>query len=400
MARRPRVAFVAPAVPGREERNGFSSRLHDLLLALVRVADVDLFLPRTADAESPGAVERWRGVDGITLHLTLDAPTRSGIAHRIALVGHHVFGRLPRWSTPRRAPELAQHLAAGGADVLCLHLPVTAHLAVLAPPDVPVIAVLEEGLERSVLAPQERSWLHSQAARLEQRRVERLYRRTGDVATTVVAISTGERDHLAASGVRRDRIVVVPHGVDTSYFEPADPVSEPEYDVGVFAELRFARNLNPARDAFLWSTKHHPDLRWAFVGAIEPADADDLRAAGATVTGRVDDLRPHYASTNVVLVPAVAVTGVKTTLLQAWAMGNPVVTTPESSIGVPAVDGVNLLVGRSTPELVERCAELVASSDLRDQIAAAGRETVCATLDSRSIAATFAELVVSVATVD
>ncbi|HEU5309504.1 MAG TPA: hypothetical protein VFW97_19425, partial [Acidimicrobiia bacterium] len=144
MPRRTRVALVAPAVPGREERNGFSARLHDMLLALLRVADVDLFVPRDSEVTSPAAVEYWRDTNGLTLHLVLDSGARSPIVHRAQRVGHHLFGRLPRWSTPRRAPELARHLEAGNADVLCLHLPVTAHLAALAPADLPVVAVLEE----------------------------------------------------------------------------------------------------------------------------------------------------------------------------------------------------------------------------------------------------------------
>jgi len=129
MEHRARVAFVAPAVPGREERNGFSARLHDMLVELLRVADVDLFLPGTGEVDSPEAIRSWRGVDGMTLHLVLDSGTRSPIVHRTRRLGHHLFGRLPRWSTPRRAPALARHLEAGRADVLCLHLPVTAHLA-------------------------------------------------------------------------------------------------------------------------------------------------------------------------------------------------------------------------------------------------------------------------------
>jgi len=396
MEKRARVAFVAPAVPGREERNGFSSRLHDLLIGLIQVADVDLFIPRTSEAPSPEAVRYWRGFDAVTLHLVLESEARSPIVHRTLRAGHHLFGRLPRWSTPRRAPELARHLKEGKADVLCLHLPVTAHLAALAPADVPVVAILEEGLERGILAPEERSWLHSVAARREGRRVRRLYQRTSERATVVVAISTEEAALLGAGGVDPKRVVVVPHGVDLSYFGPDAAVAEAEFDVAVFGDFRFARNCEPARDAARWAAVHHPGLRWAFVGDIERRDADALRATGATATGRVDDIRPYYAKTRVVLVPAVAVTGVKTTLLQAWAMGKPVVSTPESALGVPAVDGANVLIGRTTPELVERCAQLSMSPELRDELGRAGRQTAVEHLDATKIATDFAKLVTSV----
>ncbi|HEY3672410.1 MAG TPA: glycosyltransferase family 4 protein [Acidimicrobiia bacterium] len=399
MERRPRVTFVAPAVPGREERNGFSSRLHDLLLALLQVADVDLFVPRSSGVDSPAAVDYWRQVEGVTLHLALESEMRSPIVHRTRRVGHHLFGRLPRWSAPRRAPELAGHLEGGGADILCLHLPVTAHLAQIAPADVPVVAVLEEGLERGILAPRERTWFHSIAARREARRVKRLYRRTSERAAVVVAISTEERERLGEAGIDPDHIVVVPLGIDVSYFAPDPTGAEPDLDVAVFGEFRFERNLAPARAAAAWAAVHHPALRWGFVGDIESDDAEALRATGATVSGRVDDLRANYATTKVVLVPAVAVTGVKTTLLQAWAMGKPAVSTPQSAVGVPAVDRENVLIGRTTAELVELCAQLAESPTRREQLGAAGRQTVLEHLDGARIAAEFAQLVTSLASV-
>lgn len=394
-----RVTFVAAAVPGREERNGFSSRLHDLLLAVLAVADVDLFVPITSESDSPEAIRYWRGVKGLTLHLTLDTRPRSPVLHRITRAGHHVFGRLPRWSVPRRAPELEQHLQSGNAEVLCLHLPVTAHLADLAPARLPVVALLEEGLERGVLAPRERSWLHTVAGRTEARRVRQLYKSTSRRAEVVVAISVQERHLLGEAGVDAERIVVVPRGIDVTYFKPEAVSAEPVFDVAVFGDFRFARNLAPARDALLWSAFQQTGLRWAFVGDIAPNDADSLTAAGATVIGAVDDLRPFYADTKVVLVPAVAVTGVKTTLVQGWAMEKAVVSTPQSAVGLPAVEGENVLLGSTTPELVERCAQLSTSETRREHLAAAGRRTVCEELDAGKIAADFAELVISVARV-
>jgi glycosyltransferase involved in cell wall biosynthesis len=331
----------------------------------------------------------------VTLHLVLDSRTRSPIVHRAMRGAHHLFGRLPRWSEPRRAPELERHLEAGNADVLCLHLQVTAHLAALAPADLPVVAILEEGLERGIFKPDERTWLHRFAARNERRRVRRLYERTSARSAVVVAISTEERRYFEEAGIDPGRIVVLPLGIDVSYFEPDISVDEPEIDVTVFGHFGFERNLAPALDATRWAAVHQPSLRWAFVGDIEDGDAHAVRATGVTVSGRVGDIRPYFAATNLVLVPAVSVTGVKTTLVEAWAMGKPVVATPESTLGLPALDGVNVLVARTTPELVEQCARVVASAELRTQLGRAGRQTVLDDLDGRKIANEFASLVTS-----
>src|SRR6185503_3776135 len=97
----------------------------------------------------------------------------------------------------------------------------------------------------------------------------------------------------------------------------------------------------------------------------------------------------------VVLVPATVGTGVKTTLLQAWAMGRPVVATPQSAQGVRAVHGENLLIGRTTADLVTHCADLSMSADRRAHLATNGRETAERDHDVSEIATRFASLVAS-----
>ena len=80
-------------------------------------------------------------------------------------------------------------------------------------------------------------------------------------------------------------------------------------------------------------------------------------------------------------------TGVKTTLLQAWAMRKAVVSTPESAHGVPAQPGVNLLIGRTTPELVAHSAGLVVSPERCEALSSEGRKTAEDELDVRIMAA-------------
>ena len=106
-----------------------------------------------------------------------------------------------------------------------------------------------------------------------------------NVRRSSYAISTEERELLGAAGINPDRIVVMPCGIDLLYFESDAAVTEPAFDVAVFGDFRFERNLAPARDAARWAATHHPGLRWAFVGDVESSDADALRATGATVSG-------------------------------------------------------------------------------------------------------------------
>jgi glycosyltransferase involved in cell wall biosynthesis len=70
--------------------------------------------------------------------------------------------------------------------------------------------------------------------------------------------------------------------------------------------------------------------------------------------------------------------GIKNKILQAWAMGLPVVSTPEGAHGLDARDGENILV-RGTPKAFAQavCALLTSPAE-RERIGAAGRATVCA----------------------
>ena len=110
------------------------------------------------------------------------------------------------------------------------------------------------------------------------------------------------------------------------------------------------------------------------------------------VTGFVSDVRPYYARSKVVVVPSRHGGGVKTTVLQAWAMGCPVVATPFALTSLPAKHGENVLIGETTEELKIHISSLLASPDLRGRLGDAGRRTVCEERDMTIVANRFAHL--------
>jgi glycosyltransferase involved in cell wall biosynthesis len=172
--------------------------------------------------------------------------------------------------------------------------------------------------------------------------------------------------------------------------------TEPDIDIGVFGLMSSARNYEAMLELHAWM-EARPQLfpgrpRWAFVGKAPPPAITVLRSPRVEVTGYVPDLRPHYARTQIVVVPSRFGTGVKTTVLEAWAMGRPVVATPFALQGLPARPGENVLVGDS-PEALARCvAELLAAPALRERLGAAGCRTVRSERDIRVLAVQFADV--------
>jgi glycosyltransferase involved in cell wall biosynthesis len=67
--------------------------------------------------------------------------------------------------------------------------------------------------------------------------------------------------------------------------------------------------------------------------------------------------------------------GIKNKILQAWAMGRPVVATPESLGGLRAVDESNILVRNEPAAFADTVADLILDPVRAAQLGLAGRAT-------------------------
>ncbi len=139
---------------------------------------------------------------------------------------------------------------------------------------------------------------------------------------------------------------------------------------------------------------HHALL----VGA-NPTPAMQRRAAQmdhVTLTGFVPELRSVLRNVTVFLVPIRTGSGTKLKILQAMAMGIPVVTTPMGAEGLPIVKARLGLIADDTEGLVAACRNLLQDPDLRLELAgrarAWARDHASATCLERIVAARLAAL--------
>lgn len=377
---RPAVLAVTAIRPGIGLPNGFAARYAHFLRALdaefslhVAVLDRPTLSPLLAAPDLPAGCRSWDGADG----------AEAGRLRR--LTGRLHRGRtLPTWATTvdsleRRASQSEIALAVGlhfrAADVL-----------VSLPPSVRKIALLEE-YDPTLTG---RSLLGNARERLEVRREERLFRRVGRSVDRVAAIS-GEEASRWRSRCPGAEVTVLPHGVDCAHFGPRD--AEVDIDVGFFGMFAPGRDAGAlhAADA-LCAHSRTAGRRMAFVGT-EPSPQVRARAAqGALVTGRVADMREWYARTAVVVAADEVGPGVKTTVLEAWAMAKPVVATWTALRGLPVHDGVNVLAVETGSDLAGAVATLLGNPGLADRIGWSGRETVTSEHDVRRVGAELIQL--------
>lgn len=153
-------------------------------------------------------------------------------------------------------------------------------------------------------------------------------------ADAVVGLTENLTPHLPEL-VDESKIRIIPNGIDTSTFAPAEPRDGGMEDpvrllfVGRLSKVKGIEYLLSAFEALSQDARSY---RLTMVGDGEDRDryvdlARDLGVAdGITWTGWVDDVRPYYHDADIVVLPSIS-EGQPSVPLEAQACGVPVVAT-------------------------------------------------------------------------
>jgi glycosyltransferase involved in cell wall biosynthesis len=95
-----------------------------------------------------------------------------------------------------------------------------------------------------------------------------------------------------------------------------------------------------------------------------------------TVTGWVDDIRESYADVCIFVAPLFNGTGQQNKILEAMAMGIPVVTTRAVNEAIGAEDGVEIVLAESADDFRKAIQDLLTDDDLIKRISASARSMV------------------------
>lgn len=208
-----------------------------------------------------------------------------------------------------------------------------------------------------------------------QREEARLARRF-DFCTVTTRIEHEALGDLAP-GVASDWF---PNGVDHEFFRPdgddydVDTISfigHMDYYPNQECMLQFCRQVLPRIQA------QRPDAKLFIVGA-DPIPAIRKLGAlpGVTVTGSVPDVRPYVRRSAAMVAPLVIARGTQNKILEAMAMGVPVVTSARAAAGVDAIAGEHLLVAHDAADCAQSVLRLMQDRVLRQRLAQAGRARV------------------------
>lgn len=247
----------------------------------------------------------------------------------------------------------------------------------------------------------EKRWPKRWYFRLEGRKLERYER----------AHCARFASNLMCSDLDRERLEticgnvnthVVPNGVDTEYFSPERRSSTEK--LLVFAgRLSAYTNAEAARfiATEIWPAvvSRMPDATMDLVGYGPPsevlalAESDERFAA----PGFVDDVRTYIDRAMIYVCPIFDGGGTKLKILDAMAMGKPIVATRVACEGIDLVDGVSVLFAESGAEFVDAIERLRGNEALRSQLAANARELAVDRYSYASIGRDLARLFDSIA---
>jgi glycosyltransferase involved in cell wall biosynthesis len=207
-----------------------------------------------------------------------------------------------------------------------------------------------------------------------------------------VVTMTKEDANYLRSYARRANICDVPIGIDPDYFQPSFGAAERPLEVLFIGNFRHTPNVEAASFLLDEVAPHFPKIEFVIAGSYLP---DTLQKSSNTVfPGYVADTRPLFRSKDTIFAaPLFSGTGQRVKLLEAFAMGSPVITTSVGAAGFPIVNGKQAIIADTPAEFRAAVATLAASPDLRTQIGRAGRQMIVDNFTWDSIGQQFLGLV-------
>jgi sugar transferase (PEP-CTERM/EpsH1 system associated) len=229
-------------------------------------------------------------------------------------------------------------------------------------------------MERNaVLERPPKKWLYAE----ELRRMRGYEPALANRADEVIVVAEQDRAKIPHGNVN-----VIPNGVDTDAFTPRPDAREPNtivfhgnmsYEPNVHGATWFVREVLPRIRA------REPRVKVLIAGS-KPSRAV-LALAGepsVEVTGFVESMPGTLARAAVAVAPLRSGSGIQNKILEAFAMGLPVVTTPTGIGGIAARADEHALVAADAEAFADAVVRLMQEPDLAERLGTAGRALVLA----------------------
>lgn len=245
---------------------------------------------------------------------------------------------------------------------------------------------------------------YHQAPRLQQKlragltwwKLARYVRGLLEAFDLCTVVSDRERANvLDLIGAGRAAVEVVPNGVDLAAYQADYP--EPAADTLIYSgALTYSANLDAVEyflnEIFPRVRAARPAAQLTVTGRLDGVSRRRLpQMPGVQFSGYVDDIRPVIAGHTVSVVPLRQGGGTRLKILEALALGTPVVATTKGAEGLALVPGRDILLADTPAEFAEAVISVLTDAALRERLARHGRAAVAEHYDWASLGRGFTD---------
>jgi sugar transferase (PEP-CTERM/EpsH1 system associated) len=222
-----------------------------------------------------------------------------------------------------------------------------------------------------------KSWIYG----LEGRRLADYEKKVAESFDHSIFVTDSEVKIFKNKNPHIKNITAIPNGVDLDYFSPTfsqeqatrnqPPETSNQQPVIVFTgAMDYYANV----DGMVWFTKEVlplikkeiPDAQFYIIGSNPTKEVIELSGNnGVTVTGYVPDTRAYLRTATVAVVPLRIARGIQNKILEAMAMGIPVVATPQAFEGIEAKPDRDLILGEDVEKIAKGVIKLIKEVSLR-----------------------------------
>lgn len=192
-------------------------------------------------------------------------------------------------------------------------------------------------------------------------------------------------------------VEVVPNGVDCDHNRPGIIQSQPDHLV-FNGSLTYSANFEAMKwflaDVYPLIKVRQPEVSLIITGSTDGVDLAGLSLdESVCLTGFVGDVRIPVAEATVAIAPIRQGGGTRLKILEAMALGIPVVATTKGAEGLDVVDGEHLLLADTPQAFANAVLGLIADADARSRLAQNARRLVKTRYDWGAIGDRFVRLI-------
>jgi polysaccharide biosynthesis protein PslH len=210
-------------------------------------------------------------------------------------------------------------------------------------------------------------------------------------------VSENEKENLSQINHSNCHIWVIPNGIEMDFYQ--GDWGAPEADTLIYAgALSYFANLD-AMQYFIAEIlpiikKCRPAVKLFITGKL----SDTLRSKlpvdpNVEFTGYLEDVRPSIGRAWLSVIPLRIGGGTRLKILEALAMGTPVVSTRKGAEGLDLEVGRDILIGDSPEAFSAEVVKILENQELRDRLGKNGQSTTGSLYDWKLIGGRFLDFV-------